>query len=327
MERSMACRILGIREDEEDQEYIRKQYRSLVKRHHPDVAGSGSGRLERVQQITEAYRVLKKDNILQPKKKKAVWPASENRAAFTQRNIYMEEEFFGNKMTIDTGIRGRYYWDPDLESFSLLMKSISLEMRHILEDYEMDRLSENSGIRVRAKLMHLLLQEFIDPYESIRLISTVVQADEAPPDLCCYFIPCHLKADEVRKSLNNRDKYPAYSDEGNPDPLNNHRKDPDPLNIHTGYSVFVNGNNLAVADKAYSGKVTFDENMFYYVVTPMIIQGAASVYFLPEKKTTGKIRKGSCIKGRLRLEVDETRKKDMTAKINQEIESMLARIR
>ena len=50
-------RILGVREDAPDEE-IKRQYRSLAKRYHPDVHPGDPGAEKRFKEVTEAYRVL-----------------------------------------------------------------------------------------------------------------------------------------------------------------------------------------------------------------------------------------------------------------------------
>ncbi|MBD3841019.1 MAG: TerB family tellurite resistance protein [Campylobacterales bacterium] len=61
-----ACQILGVNEDD-DFAKIKKEYRNLVKKHHPDIiAGQGASQniideaTAKLQQINEAYEILKK---------------------------------------------------------------------------------------------------------------------------------------------------------------------------------------------------------------------------------------------------------------------------
>ena len=296
MDKHTACRILGIREDEEP-EYIRKQYRNLMKQHHPDVTGGEAMRPERVQEITEAYRILKAEGYLRHTGEKPAWGIRENRAAFTMRSIFMEEDLFGNEMTVNTGIRGRYYWDPEIESFSLLLKSVSMEAMQILACRDIDFLPEKNRMQVQAKLLHLLLQEFIDPYESLK---TLNEPAGASFENCVYYISCHLKIGNRRAQASG---------------------------IEKEYTVFVKDNNLQVSGDGISGKISFDENMYYYIVIPMLLQEAARAVFIPAKtENTGKKGYGGYMKGKLSLEVKEKHKKDMTEKINKEIDRMLAKL-
>ena len=63
MDRRDALRILELF-DEEEPELIRKKYRDLIRRYHPDMTGSADAYLEKTQQLTQAYRFLKAEGYL-----------------------------------------------------------------------------------------------------------------------------------------------------------------------------------------------------------------------------------------------------------------------
>ena len=46
----------------------------------------------------------------------------------------MEEDLYGDAVLIDTGLYGRYWWDPETESFQMLLKSVSEAARKVMED-------------------------------------------------------------------------------------------------------------------------------------------------------------------------------------------------
>ena len=167
MERADAFRVLGVYEDD-DPEEIRKRYRDLIRKHHPDTAGNVPEHLNRAQKLTQAYKLLKKEGYLKEFQKQRSWGIRENRDAFTKRSVLMQEELSGNEMIVDTGIYGKYYWYPELEPFSLLMKSVGAAANRILRSYPDCDYEEAYLARVRAKLFHLLLQQFVDPYTAIK---------------------------------------------------------------------------------------------------------------------------------------------------------------
>ena len=90
MDKAEAHRVLGIFEDEEP-EIIRKKYRDLIRRYHPDRTGSTDAYLEKTKQLTQAYRLLKAEGYLTEAQRRAEWGIRENKAAFTRRTLFMEE--------------------------------------------------------------------------------------------------------------------------------------------------------------------------------------------------------------------------------------------
>ena len=291
MNRDDALRMLGIIGDE-DPENIRKRYRDLIRRHHPDTAGSADAHLEKTQMLTQAYRLLKAEGYLTAARQQAEWGIRENKAAFVRRALFMEDELCGTAMLVDTGICGRYCWDPEMESFSLFLRSIHAAVQRVLSRYP-DAGDDRQLSQIRVKLLHLLIQQFVDPYETIRTSGFVKQVEGHPSR---YRVPCHVKSAE------------SHSDKEQQG---------------TEYPVRVRGNNL-VADLGNGESViSFTENELYYIITPMILQGAAEGVLRPEDGAVRKSRNDyrSC---ELYITVDESRGWDPTEKINEEIRRMLA---
>lgn len=296
MDKQEAYKILGLPEDTEV-EYIRRRYRELMKQHHPDVTGSSSSSLKKVQEATEAYRFLKSEGYLHPGKAEHDWGIRENRRAFTKRTIFMEEDLFGSEITIDTGIRGRYYWDPEIESFQMLLKSVGQEGVHILAPFWEKLMDSKSQTQVQAKLLHLLLQEFIDPYETLRLL---YQSSEDEHENLRFCIPCHLK--------------PKSKD------INSIKAGPD-------IPVVAKGSILSIASPDdFAGTISFQENFMHYVATPLVKQGAAKAVFAMKDIIQRTQRRQSYINGDLILYVNGNRKQDQTENINAEIHRMLSKI-
>ncbi len=297
MDKQEAYKILGILENTEV-EYIRRRYRELMKRHHPDVTGSSSSSLVKVQEVTEAYRFLKSEGYLHPGEAEHDWGIRENRRVFTKRTIFMEEDLFGSDITIDTGIRGKYYWDPEIESFQMLLKSVGQEGVHILTPFWDKLVDGRRQTQVQAKLLHLLLQEFIDPYETLRLL---YQTSEGKGENIRFCIPCHLKPES---------------------------KDLSSIKAGLDFSVVAKGSILSIASSdGFAGTISFQESFMHYVATPLVIQGAAKAVFVMKdifQRTKGR---KDYINGELILYVNGNRKQDQTEKINAEIYRMLSKIR
>jgi hypothetical protein len=248
-----AFRILGISEDE-DPEIIKKRFRELLWKHHPD-------------------------------------------QAFVKRPIFMQETFFGDEITVDTGMYGKYYWDPGMESFSLLLKSVSAAAERLVNRYSRASYDDHvDPASAKVKLLHLLLQQFIDPYSSIRQIEGVKQGGEP----CSYRIPCNAKPETGKSSF--KDLFAAGT-----------------------YPVIRNGNRLLIEDKIRC-VISFPDNALYYIVTPMILQGAAEGFFYLTEPA-GERKRRSYLTGELILMVDEEKRKDATDQINDEIRKTLSGLR
>ena len=78
----------------EDKAKIRKKYRSLMRRYHPDALGSDRPeQIRRVQQMNEAYHLLMKQEVpilrSARKRRKWEWTGTVNADAFCERNVYL----------------------------------------------------------------------------------------------------------------------------------------------------------------------------------------------------------------------------------------------
>ena len=293
MEKGDALRVLGLFEDEEP-EIIRKKYRDLIRKYHPDITGSADVYLKKTQQLTQAYRLLKAEGYLAATPYQTEWGIRENKAAFIRRPLFMEEELSGSGMIVDTGIIGRYYWDPEMEPFSLLLRSVNAAVQKILSPYMEEDLTDDSQIsKLRIKLLHLLIQQFVDPYEAIRIIDFVKPAEGYNYQ---YRVNCHVK------KTGNRLKRECQAAE---------------------YTVRLKGNNLVADCDEGESVISFTENALYYIITPMILQGAAEGVLRLVEDTDSTSRR-NYRKGELLLTVDESKGWDATEKINEEIRRILA---
>lgn len=291
-----AFRILGVSEDE-DPEIIKKRFRELLREHHPDQAGNDPEHLNKTQQVILAYSCLKENGVLKELPEQADFGIRKNEQAFVKRSIFMQETLFGDEITVDTGMYGKYYWDPGMESFSLLLKSVSAAAEKLVNRYsEVHHDDHVNPAAAKVKLLHLLLQQFIDPYSSIHQIEGVKQGREPRS----YRILCHAKP-ETGMSFP-KDAYAAGT-----------------------YPVIRNGNKLLIEDKIRC-VISFPDSALYYIVTPMILQGAAEGSFRLTEPAGERKRRGY-LTGELLLAVNEEKRKDATEKINDEIRKTLSSLR
>ena len=308
MNREEACRILGVRRGE-DPTQVRRKYHLLLHRYHPDSAGDEDPEnLEWSRKVIEAFRFLKREAAQGSLQAGKAWGVRENEAAYCSRNIYMEDNLFGDSVILDTGSTGRYFWDPELETFSMFLRSIGEAVRGCMDDVsdlfgpEKEAPSDEVSMKFRTRLLHLLIQEFIDPYECL---------DQMYPYICRlpgqgvrYGIQCHIMAEEevLRKMQ-----------EGSADEK---------------WLIRATGNRLfAGTESAGEGQIAFEETGLYYVVIPLFLQDAV----LPdmqilERKEAGR-GKAPYLKARLIVSVDRKRKRDLTKRITNEILDTLEQYR
>ncbi len=290
-----AFRILGVSEDEEP-EIIKKRFRELLWEHHPDQAGNDPEHLNKAQQVILAYSCLKENGVLKELPGQADFGIRKNQRAFVKRPIFMQETLFGDEITVDTGMYGKYYWDPGMESFSLLLKSVSTAAERLVNRYSGAFHDDHDQTAAKAKLLHLLLQQFIDPYSSIHQIEGVKRGGEP----CSYRIPCHAKPETGASFL--KGTFAAGT-----------------------YPVIRIGNKLLIEDKIRC-VISFPDSALHYIVTPMILQGAAEGCFRLTEPAGERKRRGY-LTGELILIVDEEKRKDATDKINDEIRKTLSGLR
>lgn len=166
----------------EDKAKIRKKYRSLMRRYHPDALGSDRPeQIRRVQQMNEAYHLLMKQEVpilrSARKRRKWEWTGTVNADAFCERNVYLHYSMDVEEESLYyQAVRGKYMWDPEEEEFSLFLISLRHAAKELLEQVERrqgtfrkeDTLQSDHRFQVQAKLFHLLTRQFIDPLEALR---------------------------------------------------------------------------------------------------------------------------------------------------------------
>ena len=355
MDRKEAYRILGV--DERDPlEEIRRRYHSLMHVYHPDAYGKNAADVDHrnAQKLGEAWRTIREQFLKNGgnhlSRAAAVDPGiRENRKALCRRRLYMYETLSGESMIIDTGIYGKYYWDPDMEPFSLFLKSVNEAAGTFLRNDE-DRQDPGK----RAGLLHLLLQEYIDPFEALCALQPSVAAGTDGTyqfSIRCHILPGDLSGNKLwerqepslaRSGRSGPEQSLVRSGYGGPEQSPDRGgkrgtdsapggKEPQRLEVFPDAS----GSRLYVYstdDGRTAGQITFSEKEWYYLVTPLLLQKAARAYAIPvpeevrkEGPHTGKQRKAaSGLKGRLYLAVNPDRYQGRTEQINEEIRKRFA---
>ena len=283
MDKQEAYRILGIKKGDKLRD-VRRKYHLLMHEHHPD--SSPDNKSDTAKKLNEAFAIIKREGI-SAKYQIRDWGIAENKNAFCERKLYMEDNLFGDEIVVDTGAYGKYYWQPDMESFGMLLKSLGEAVNGLLDGSGTHRI-------MKAKLLHLLIQEFIDPYECIGLLYPYDE-DEGSV-LHTYRIKCQIK------------------------PM---AKDADRLIDGETPEIKVKDSRLhIVIDSKVAGQIMFEEDSLFYLVTPLFLQKAANAELQIEGvRNTRK----SYMDATMILHVDRSKKKDMTEKINEEITRTLKR--
>ena len=311
MNREEAAGILGVRKGETAQE-IRRRYHMLLHRYHPDAAGADDPRsLEYSRKVIEAFRFLKKEGLQHAVRSGSGWGVKENPAAYCARNIYMEDDLFGDSITLDIGEWGKYYWDPDVETFRMFLRSVGESANEQMEeiadqfrpgDREPD---EETVMSIRAKLLHLLIQEFIDPYDCLDQMYPYIRRGGGPGQL--YHVKCHAAAD---RSLPDA----AAGDQGDKE-----------------WKVYAQDLQLlAVSPEGEKVRILFEETSLNYVILPLFLFGSAHgrLKFLPGSVPgSARGRNNPCRNALLLLSPDISKRTDPTARINQEIDETLKKYR
>ena len=306
MNREEAARILGVLPGETPQE-IRRRYHRLLHRYHPDAAGAEDEEsLEYSRKVIEAFRFLKREGMQHSGRVGNAWGVLENRNAFCARNIYMEDDLFGDSIILSTGARGRYYWDPDLESFRMFLRSLGEAVRSCMEEVS-DMLSpmaeappEETALLYKAKLLHLLIQEFVDPYQCLDQMYPYIRKLSGKSGR--YEVRCHLMAerDVLKRMEESADR--------------------------EGWTVHPGNNRLAVSSpEGEKGQITFEETSLNYIIIPLFLQKAAGCELrtLPGTGSDARGRTAPYRNAVMTLDVDKSRKKDVTEEINREIKETL----
>lgn len=318
-----ARQILGVT-DQDDLKAVKSGFRKRMARYHPDAVGAETEEvLKRAQAINEAYTLLRKvlagadgepegtddktyesretrkraasrkDRTGAGKKEpeeESAWAGRIMADAFVERRIYRplflsawEEEAAGYQEVA----KGRYVWDPDLESFPCFLRSINEAAVELLEEVEQQRRRaeqpETDRFPFQIRLFHLLAGQFIPPVSCLRKLARPEMTDTAGREI--YRLRAFLGTKERRDSKMGR----ALS------------------RLEKGELLYVAAlkeERLMAADSEGTrlGPLSFAEDRWYYVVFPLLMAHAAQVKLVVDG-VTGR-RAGSRLGGSYSVRVD-----------------------
>ena len=230
-----AYRVLGISETDTPSTRKRK-YRRLMMLYHPD--SSGDKNIHISQKINAAYEYLKShEKELSAYDVVSNWEAEINENAFCERAVYVDYSFLDKRIPIRQVAEGRYLWDPYLEEFSMLARSVAIKTADLIYEYEYDG--------DEAPLFHLLMQDFIEPLSCARKLG---EADETEDRTAYLFTGAVGITDtgllsEIRRMDN-------------------------------GFELFAEPRGPRVTicneDGVILGDISYDEDSLYYVVNPLL---------------------------------------------------------
>ena len=238
-----AYKILGVSRQDDDRE-IKAKYKKLLILYHPDSNPTGKRSPEddeKIRQVIEAYKKIKESEG-EPclDSYEFVWDAFENRAAFSERNIYVQFKMYDEELPLSKMARGRFVWDPDMEEFRLFSKSVLEACKDIMADYSAIPASDKI-----KDIFHLMMQEYVLPADAARKLGKKVRE----------------VGDKEVFAFN------GFVKENHADPKASIRVIGEPLNIFLR-------EDRAVIEEIVTGKVlgtvSFDEDELYYVVLPLL---------------------------------------------------------
>ena len=327
MNEQEARRLLQL-DEQADFAAARQQYRRLMMKYHPDAAGAeNEAALEMAKKLNEAYRLLKLAALTSPepgerkgrktgaekRSKTRTTILRQNRKAYCSRDLYVASPLHEDLPPMRVA-RGRFYWDPDVEDFRLFLRSVYRECNDLLEELERKHgYYSRSELprpalhdRCIQKLLHLLAQEWIDPPAA--LVQLCREKQVGPP--------FHVEGTVAFSSAN---RTPSAEE------MRIWRDIPEGAVLLPQLSDM---RLLVWNETGYRfGHVFFDEDYWYYIVIPLLLQEAASVKITVKKKLAmSQLSAGKAMLA-LDLQLSHTEKKFhlQTERINEEISGLLHR--
>ena len=270
-----ACRILGV-EDGDNSTYVKKRYRILMQQYHPDSFGDDPDLVLRAQLINEAYTVVKKQmaecgkqrNGAREGVEELIWDFPQNEYAFCDRDLYLSRAFYEDyRLDGYKAARGKYYWDAEREDFKHLLLSLNqlcsdqleeIERKYCIYNMEEHGLSSQKA-DYKAKIFHLLVQQFIDPIDSLHKTYRISSADDRGRSI--FLFPASVA---IRGS---KEAFEAVTRLMAGDYL---------------YAVSLKDNRIRISDGegVDLGHISFEDDRLYYMVIPALAGKAATVKLL-----------------------------------------------
>ena len=232
-----AYKILGASTKDDDRA-IKTKYKKLLILYHPDSDPSGKRDPrddEKIRQVIEAYKKIRESEGQQVYDTyEFTWDAFENKAAFSERNIYVQFKMYDEKLPLSKMARGKFVWDPDMEEFGLFAKSVLEACKEIITDHDVMLTPD-----MVKDIFHLMMQEYVLPADAARKLGKKVRED---------------------------DENEVYT-------FNGFVKGNESVAIGEPLNIFLR-EDRAVVEEIVTGKVlgtvSFDEDELYYVVLPLL---------------------------------------------------------
>ena len=204
MTRKEACKILGITQNAEETE-IKKRYRQLVRRLHPDAQADVSrNSSHEIQQIILAYQVLKEEKFFSTenaspdgssRKASVSWDAPLNVHAYREREIlHSAEDSYGRPAGNFCIARGKYFWKTE-EDFPLFLLSVYRCSKDLLDEIDVSlKRSAPAFLRqkIHPELCYLMAQQFIDGTALLKELAKEEPADSA--GFGTFYLPAMLES-------------------------------------------------------------------------------------------------------------------------------------
>lgn len=238
-----AYKILGASKQDDDRE-IKAKYKKLLILYHPDSDPTRKRNPEddeKIRQVIEAYKKIRESEG-EPyfDTYEFTWDAFENKAAFCERNIYVQFKMYDEELPLSKMARGKFVWDPDMEEFRLFSKSVLEACKDIMSDY--GALLTPDKVK---DIFHLMMQEYVLPADSARKLGNKVREDRDIEVFTFNGFVKETKADSKASA-------PTIGE---------------PLNIFLR-------EDRAVVEEIVTGKivgnVSFDQDELYYIVLPLL---------------------------------------------------------
>ncbi|MDO5294227.1 MAG: J domain-containing protein [bacterium] len=269
-----ACRILGV-ERPGDEKEIKLQFRRLMTKYHPDSVGTDAPEhIKRAQLINEAYAVLRNNKglVSERVRKSPVWKGNVIKDAFTERVIFMQGAYWEEHKTEYYEVaKGKYEWDPDLEEFECLLRSLHQAVLKLLEQTEFENgidsgpQYDRTAIRFeyQIQLFHLLARQFIPSVTCLRKLAEPETIDQQGRAIY-----------KFQTFLGATGNEPGFSELSM---------------LREGENLYVTSlknNRIMISNKAGKplGHLSFADDQFYYIVIPILQMHMAQVKFIVAKK-------------------------------------------
>lgn len=288
----------------EEKKIIRKNYRRLMRKYHPDVVREhGPEHLQRVRKLIEAYQLLmheKKEKVESGRQKaKWKWTGQVNEKAFCERNIYLFYSLEIEEAPYYQVAKGKYFWDPEEEEFSLFLLSLRHVSKELLEQVEEEQgyslpefLVKEKRFRTQAMLISLLAQQFLKPLAVLEKMAIPAWVDESGRVVYRF-----------RAWISGRgQRIPRKGD--------------------VLYPLGFQGNQILVKDREGNplGPLSFDEDDLYFCTIPLLKKKQAQV-----KMRVRDVRKEGKTEVEFYFRPEKPGKEETWEELNEEIRSVLTR--